>query len=692
MIVPTVEQGRRPPEVHLLGGDPGPEVRPAAPLPADAEDRAGVRVPRDQEDPGRHVARARATTPNDDRHTGSRGSGPSLESRGIRLGDVLFRGIAVVAAAAATLLLGLIAYKVIEQAWPAIEHFGLSFIWTKAWNPVDDQYGALTFIYGTVVTSVIALLLATPISIAIALFLTEIAPRRIASIATMVELLAAIPSVVLGLWGILVFGPWVAENLEPWLEKWLGFIPLFEGTFYQAGMLPAALVLTIMIVPITSAICRECSSRARRGSHGRRPRARLDALGGDPRRHVRLRRAGHRGGGPPRARRAFGEAIAVAQVIGGSDHINVSLFARPTRSARGSRRSTRGDAAPAGIALYLGAILMVISLVTNVCAQFIVRRFEKQRRAVRTSTRVPGDAFDITTRSNGLRRRRIVEKAFGALAILAALAAVGILALVLGTVVAKGLDALNWDLFTKPRPLFGQEGGIADALIGSTSSSGCMAMAIPVAVLVAIYMSEYASPRIATFLRLVLEISRTGFRPSSSASSCSACCGRPRAERRLRRFRPRDPHADGAGDPGSARHRPAEPARGEPCARCHEVAHDVEHHPPERDRGDPHGVVIAVARVAGETAPLLFTSSIAANAVSFDVSHALPTLPVAIFAFSESPDPSEQAMGWAAAFVLIVFVLVMNVLAKIFAGRKRRQLEGLSPRLRGCCCGLGLVR
>ena len=135
-------------------------------------------------------------------------------------------------------LLGLIAYQVVEQASPAIEHFGLSFIWTEAWDPVKDNYGALTFIYGTVVTSVDRAALATPLSIAIALFLTEIAPRRIAApIATMVELLAAIPSVVLGLWGILVFGPWVAENLEPWLLSAFGFLPLFGDTFYQAGML-----------------------------------------------------------------------------------------------------------------------------------------------------------------------------------------------------------------------------------------------------------------------------------------------------------------------------------------------------------------------------------------------------------------------------------------------------------------------
>jgi phosphate transport system permease protein len=299
--------------------------------------------------------------------------GPSLESRGIRLGDIAFRGVAIAAAAAVTLLLGLIAYQVVEQAWPAIEEFGLSFIWTEAWDPVDDVYGALTFIYGTVVTSVIALLLATPISIAIALFLTEIAPRR----------LAAIPSVVLGLWGILVFGPWIAEHLEPWLESVLGFIPLFEGSFYQAGMLPAALVLTIMIIPITSAICRELFART--------PRDLTDgalALGATRWEAIRGVMFAYAAPGIAAAvllglGRAFGEAIAVTQVIGGSDDINISLFA--PADTLGSRIASQYQGATTPLQqsslLYLGAILMVISLVTNVAAQFIVRRFEKQRRA-----------------------------------------------------------------------------------------------------------------------------------------------------------------------------------------------------------------------------------------------------------------------------------------------------------------------
>jgi phosphate transport system permease protein len=289
------------------------------------------------------------------------------------------------------------------------------------------------------------------------------------------------------------------------------------------------------------------------------------------------------------------------------------------------------------------------------------------------------DPFDITVRSNGLGRRRSVEKFFGLLAILSALAAVGILALVLGTVLFKGIDSLDLSLFTEPRPLFGQKGGIADALIGSVLIVGMsMAFAIPVAVLVAVYMAEYASIRVATFLRLVLDVLNgvpaivvgifvfgllvVGHGQSAIygafALSILMLPMVARATQEVLDIVPRS-------------QREASLALG--VTKWRTTWNIVL---PSAIGGILTGVVIAVARVAGETAPLLFTSSIAANAVSFDVSHALPTLPVAIFVFSESPDPSEQAMGWAAALVLIAFVLVMNVLAKTFAGRKRRQVGG----------------
>jgi phosphate transport system permease protein len=308
-----------------------------------------------------------------------------LRRRGIRFGDIVFKGVAVAASVAATLLLVLIAIKVFDLAWPAIKQFGLSFVWTDAWNPVTKDFGALAFIYGTVVTSLIALTLATPLSIAIALFLTEIAPRRVAApIATMVELLAAIPSVVLGLWGILVFGPWVRDHLEPWLKDVLGFLPMFSGEPSQAGILPAALVLTIMIIPITSAICRELFIRV--------PTELTDgalALGSTRWEAIRKVMITYAAPGIAAAvllglGRAFGEAIAVNQTIGNANLIPSSWF-EPGDSL-GSKIAAEYVGATsvlqAGSILYLAAILMVISLGTNVIAQFIVVRFERARSAV----------------------------------------------------------------------------------------------------------------------------------------------------------------------------------------------------------------------------------------------------------------------------------------------------------------------
>jgi phosphate transport system permease protein len=305
-----------------------------------------------------------------------------LRRRGIRLGDAVFKGVAVIAAAAATILLGLIAYKVFDLAWPAIEEFGLSFVWTDAWNPVTNDYGALAFIYGTVVTSLIALTLAVPLSIAIALFLTEIAPRRIAApIATMVELLAAIPSVVLGLWGILVLGPWVRDHLEPWLQDVAGFLPIFSGQPSQAGILPAALVLTIMIIPITASISRELflavPEELEEGAL---------ALGVTRWEMVRGVVLPYTKGGLVAAvilglGRAIGEAIAVTQVVGGLLGVNISLFESGDTLA--SRIAAQYQGADTNIQVaslvYLALILLLISLITNFTAQLIVRRFEDQR-------------------------------------------------------------------------------------------------------------------------------------------------------------------------------------------------------------------------------------------------------------------------------------------------------------------------
>jgi phosphate transport system permease protein len=289
------------------------------------------------------------------------------------------------------------------------------------------------------------------------------------------------------------------------------------------------------------------------------------------------------------------------------------------------------------------------------------------------------DPYDVTVKSNGLRRRRIVEKALGVVAIGSAVLACAILVIVLGTLVVKGFSSLNLDFFTKARPLFGEKGGVADALVGSALIVGmAMLMAIPVSVLVAIYMSEYARPRVSRGLKVVLDVLNgvpaivvgifvfgilvVGHGQSAVYGAFAlAILMLPMVSRATQEILEIVPHSL----------RDASFALG--VTKWRTTWSIVL---PAAIGGILTGVVIAVARVAGETAPLLFTTSIAANEISTNVSQALPTLPVTIYVNSESPDPGEQASAWAAALVLIAFVLVMNILAKLFAGRKRRQLEG----------------
>jgi phosphate transport system permease protein len=287
--------------------------------------------------------------------------------------------------------------------------------------------------------------------------------------------------------------------------------------------------------------------------------------------------------------------------------------------------------------------------------------------------------YDIGRPSSGLVRRRRVEKLAAVVAILSAILAVLILALVLGTLIFKGISQLDIDFFTKARPLFGQKGGIADALVGSILIVGMATLfAVPLAVLVAIYIEEYAGARAARFFRLVLDVLNgvpaivvgififgllvVGHGQSAIYAAISlAILMLPMVARATQEILALVPRSL----------REASLALGVP--RWRTVYSIVL---PTAIGGILTGVVLAVARVAGETAPLLFTSSIAPNQISAGVTHALPSLPLAIYTFSESPSPDDQAAAWAAALVLIAFVFILSVLAKSVAGRKRRKLEG----------------
>jgi phosphate transport system permease protein len=300
------------------------------------------------------------------------------------LGDRVLLILTAAAALLAVVVMGAIVWKVVDASELAFSKFGISFLWGTVWDANKNVFGALPGLYGTAVTSLIALIVGVPFAIAIALFLSELAPRGVrGAIGALVETLAAIPSVVLGLWGILVMGPFVAEHIEPWLHRTFGFIPLFSGSPQSSGIFIAGLVLAIMVVPIVASICRELFLSV---PHDIEEGAlALGATRWEMVRGVVLSssRPGIAAAVILGLGRAIGEAIAVTQVIGAGWTIQWSLFS--TGDTLASRIAGQYQGAASKIQtsalFYLAAILLVFGLVTNLIAQAIVRRFDVHRAA-----------------------------------------------------------------------------------------------------------------------------------------------------------------------------------------------------------------------------------------------------------------------------------------------------------------------
>jgi len=299
--------------------------------------------------------------------------------RRARFGDVLLQGTAGVAALGAAVLLGLIAWQLVRGARLSLSTFGLGFVGDVGWDPVHLHFGAATFIYGTAVTSFGALLIATPLALGIALFVSELSPSWLRGpVTALVETLAAVPSVIIGLWGILVLAPLLRDHVEPELHSVLGFIPLFgPPSSVGTGYFTAIVVLTIMIVPIISSIARELFLGV---PHELKEGAL--ALGATRWEMVRGVVLPYTRGGVAAAMilglgRALGEAIAVAQVIGAfNNSIGKNLFANGNTLGAwiALQFLNAASALEKSSLIYLGLILLVFSLVVNLVAQAIVRR------------------------------------------------------------------------------------------------------------------------------------------------------------------------------------------------------------------------------------------------------------------------------------------------------------------------------
>jgi phosphate transport system permease protein len=292
-------------------------------------------------------------------------------------GDLAFRAALLVLAATIPLFMVALVAQLSHAAWPAISRFGFGFIFTSTWDPVAEVYGAAPMIFGTIVSSVLALLIAVPLALGVAIFLTEFAPAWLRQpLGTMVELLAAIPSVVYGLWGIFVLIPLLRTYVVPPLEAALGWTPFFAGRFYGNSMLAAGVILSIMVLPYISAVAREVLLAVPRTQ--REAALALGATRWEAVWTVVLPygRAGIAGAIVLGLGRALGETMAVTMVIGNRHALSASVlepgYTMASIIANEFREATTD--------LYLsalfeiGLLLFLITVAVNALARFLVWR------------------------------------------------------------------------------------------------------------------------------------------------------------------------------------------------------------------------------------------------------------------------------------------------------------------------------
>ncbi len=302
-----------------------------------------------------------------------------------QLADRVFSWAMLGCALCVLAIVGLIVYELATRSRLSWHAFGLKFFFQSDWDPVNEQFGAWPFVFGTIVSSILALLLAVPLAVGVAVFITEMCPRWLrGALAFTTELLAAIPSVIYGLWAIFVLVPLLREYVEPWLARYFGwtsefthkfgFQGPFEGAPYGIGMLAAAIILAIMVVPIVSSITREVMTAV-----PQQQREAVLALGATRWEMIRtgvLRnaRAGIFGGVILGLGRALGETMAVTMVIGNRPEIAASLFAPGYTMASviaNEFSEATGDTYLSAL-VEIGLALFIVTIIVNMLAQFLV--------------------------------------------------------------------------------------------------------------------------------------------------------------------------------------------------------------------------------------------------------------------------------------------------------------------------------
>ncbi len=614
--------------------------------------------------------------------------------RAPQVGDLLFRLLCQAAALFIIAMFVLLVAILVWRAWESIQTNGLRFFTTVTWDPEPShrQFGALAFMYGTAVTSVLALLLAVPLGIGTAAYLSEIASHTVRRAGSfMVEMLAAIPSVVYGFWGLYVLAPALQSALRA------------LGGPDQAGigLLPAGLVLGIMIVPYVAAVSFDVIRAVPRSQ-----RAAALALGATRWQMIWMvvlpyARTGIIGGCFLALGRALGETMAVTMLIGNRTAINLSLFAK-------------GNSIPSVIAnefteaaydLYLsalvelGLVLLLVSVTFSALGRLLIWRMSRRRSgklrslgrlafwrrkaviAVATAAQgSPSTKRNTPTGSrpdysNNFRRAQVINGFMTGVLGLCLIVTTLPLILILGYLLVRGGSALSWDFFTKlPAPVGQSGGGIVNAFYGSALMVGLATVfSMPVALLAAVYLSEYRSDRLGPTVRFIGEL--LGSVPSILIGIFGYYLV----------VRPITHHFSGLAG-GLALGvimlpvimRASEEALKLVPASLRQASYALGGNQwqtvlrvivPAALPAIITAVFLGIARVAGETAPLLLTAS-SNNYWPKSLNDFTPSLPVFIFNYAVSPYEDWHRQAWAAAFVLLVAVMILNFGIRVLTGKR----------------------
>lgn len=297
------------------------------------------------------------------------------------LGDKVFKIVAVsMAAFIIVIMLGLL-LQLLHGSSMSLKKFGLGFLSSSDWNPVTQEFGALSSIYGTLISTIIAMLIAVPLSLLISLFLVELAPPAVSKAAgAAIELLAAVPSIIYGMWGLFVFAPYMADHVQPFLNETFGFIPLFDGPPIGIGMLSAGIILALMILPFISSVMRDVFKMVppvlKESAYG------MGSTTWEVTRKVTIRYGakGLIGACFLGLGRAIGETMAVTFVIGNKHSISLSLFDPGNTIASTLANEFAEASEPLFLSslIYLGLTLFIMTLIVQIIAQLWLKSVHKK--------------------------------------------------------------------------------------------------------------------------------------------------------------------------------------------------------------------------------------------------------------------------------------------------------------------------